>query len=322
MKRDRFHILITTDKGITRRFSLPKNHCIRIGLSCVLAVIVLLGTFLAACHLFSRNRHLEQDIAALQERIATSDGIIAEYSKKASEENEKLGMQVTDLQIDKEKQSADFKAEKEKLLSTTIYELRSRSELIEQLMEQIGIKIAATHDRKNKLNSGGPFIAKGSPAHEALLNTTDVYLKAIKYVPLGSPTTGGEIVSDFGARQDPVNNKDSFHAGLDFSGNTGDAVFATAMGKVQTASWNGSYGNYVEIDHQNGYSTCYAHLEKFSAKPGDTVKRGQLIGSVGSTGRTTGPHLHYEIHYQDNPIDPKKFTQVAELLRPDTQNKK
>ena len=105
------------------------------------------------------------------------------------------------------------------------------------------------------------------------------------------------------------------HTGLDFRSSIGDPVRATANGTVDTAGWNGGYGKMVEIDHGNGFSTRYGHLSEIEVKVGQHVKIGQIIGRVGSTGRSTGPHLHYETRIDGDAVDPQKFLRAGLAAR-------
>ena len=113
--------------------------------------------------------------------------------------------------------------------------------------------------------------------------------------------------SGYGWRVDPVYGTSKFHEGLDFAAAQGTDVFATGEGKVVQAGREAGYGNRIDIDHGYNYLTRYAHLSEILVRPGDEVKRGQLIGKVGSTGKSTGPHLHYEVRYKDVPQNPVNF---------------
>lgn len=113
--------------------------------------------------------------------------------------------------------------------------------------------------------------------------------------------------SGYGTRIDPVYDTHKFHAGLDFAAAMGTQVFATADGVVDFAGQKGGYGNCIDIGHGNNYMTRYAHLEKILVSPGKKVKRGELIGLVGSTGKSTGPHLHYEVRFKDEPQNPVNY---------------
>lgn len=98
-----------------------------------------------------------------------------------------------------------------------------------------------------------------------------------------------------------------FHSGLDIPGFVGAPVKATASGRIISAGWSGGYGQMIVVDHQNGLSTVYAHLDKFLVSPGNQVVKGQIIANCGSTGLSTGPHVHYEVRYRNKPINPMPF---------------
>lgn len=116
------------------------------------------------------------------------------------------------------------------------------------------------------------------------------------------------IASGFGYRIDPVYKITKFHAGLDFTAPQGTPIYATADGRVTTAGNQGNgYGNHVVINHGYGYETLYGHMYRIKTRSGQTVKRGEVIGYVGSTGKSTGPHCHYEVHKNGKPVDPIYF---------------
>tara|TARA_Y100001970_G_scaffold189037_1_gene229880 strand:+ start:2844 stop:3779 length:936 start_codon:yes stop_codon:yes gene_type:complete len=113
--------------------------------------------------------------------------------------------------------------------------------------------------------------------------------------------------SGFGYRYDPFTKKRKLHEGHDYSAEIGTPIVSTADGVVKSSRYFGSFGNYIEIDHGNGFVTCYAHLSKRAVKKGESIERGQYIGKVGNTGRSTAPHLHYEIRYNNKNLDPTNF---------------
>ncbi|QAY80490.1 M23 family metallopeptidase [Sphingosinicella sp. BN140058] len=115
------------------------------------------------------------------------------------------------------------------------------------------------------------------------------------------------MTSGFGARQDPINGRRANHAGVDIAAVTGTPVYATADGYVGRSRWAGGYGNLVEINHGNGYQTRFGHLSRRIVGEGQYVRRGALLGLIGSTGRSTGPHLHYEVRYNGAALDPTPF---------------
>lgn len=116
-----------------------------------------------------------------------------------------------------------------------------------------------------------------------------------------------QMASGYGYRRDPVYGTTKFHEGMDFSAPIGTPVYATGNGRVISAGWNSGYGNLIEIDHGYGYVTRYAHLSKINVKPGQSVGRGDLIGEVGNTGKSTGPHLHYEVRLKGEPQNPVNY---------------
>jgi len=134
-------------------------------------------------------------------------------------------------------------------------------------------------------------------------------------VPVRKPVMGEvDMSSPFGVRSDPFLGRPAMHTGIDLRGETGEPVHATAAGKISIAGRDGGYGNMVEIDHGNGLSTRYGHLSQIDVKVGDQIKIGQVIGAVGSTGRSTGPHLHYETRIDGEAVDPQKFLRAGVRL--------
>ncbi len=116
------------------------------------------------------------------------------------------------------------------------------------------------------------------------------------------------IASGFGQRIDPIYKTQKFHAGLDFTAPQGTPIYATADGRIATAGYSeGGYGNHVIINHGYGYETLYGHMVRIKARLGQNVKRGEIIGYIGNTGKSTGPHCHYEVHKNSQKLDPVYF---------------
>lgn len=138
-------------------------------------------------------------------------------------------------------------------------------------------------------------------------------LQLMKVTPSIWPTRSTKVTSKFGTRRDPFSRRPAFHAGIDISGRSGDPVYATADGTVISAEYDRSYGYNVVIRHANGLQTRYAHLRKILTKKGQKVQQGEEIGLLGSTGKSTGPHLHYEIIKDGKAIDPMPYLQTARL---------
>jgi len=143
----------------------------------------------------------------------------------------------------------------------------------------------------------------------------DRLTRTLSTVPLRKPLAGDvDLSSGFGVRTDPFTRSPAMHTGLDLQGETGDAVRATANGTVTSAGWSGGYGKVIDIDHGSGFATRYGHLSSIDVQVGQTVKMGQVIGKVGSTGRSTGPHLHYETRVAGEAVDPNKFLRAGQKL--------
>ena len=133
------------------------------------------------------------------------------------------------------------------------------------------------------------------------------YREVMKSVPIGKPVWSYWLSSPFGHRSDPFNKKSAAHKGVDLASNKGNKIKTMAKGKVTRSEWVSGYGNLVEIDHGNGFKTRYAHLNKSYVQKGQTVNQNQDIAEVGSSGRSTGPHLHYEVLYGGVNVDPMAF---------------
>ena len=121
----------------------------------------------------------------------------------------------------------------------------------------------------------------------------------------------GRVTSSFGEREDPFNGEGAFHTGVDISAGYGEAIHAAADGVVEVAEMSSGYGREVIIDHGHGIKTLYGHMSGFAVTAGDQVKRGQVIGYVGLSGRSTGPHVHYEVRIQNTPVNPHKYLRTT-----------
>ena len=144
----------------------------------------------------------------------------------------------------------------------------------------------------------------------ATIEDNQYYQEAFKKIPLGKPVWTYWLTSPFGKRADPFNMKSAVHKGVDLASAKGNKIKTMAEGRIITAKVMNGYGKVIEIDHGNGFKTKYAHLNAMYVQQGDKVVQGQAIGEVGSTGRSTGPHLHYEIIYEGVNVDPMVFMQA------------
>jgi murein DD-endopeptidase MepM/ murein hydrolase activator NlpD len=215
--------------------------------------------------------------------------------------------------------------ERKQMASLTTLEesLESRARRMRGVISDLGLDMGQLEAATPRAGVGGPFVPvklgadSGAFEHQlSRINVSRAQLdrlnRTLALVPYRKPVVGEvEFSSGFGVRTDPFLGRPAMHTGLDFRASMGDPVRATANGKVATAGWAGGYGRMVEIDHGNGLSTRYGHLSEIDVKVGDAIMIGQVVGLVGSTGRSTGPHLHYETRIDGEAVDPQKFLRAG-----------
>jgi murein DD-endopeptidase MepM/ murein hydrolase activator NlpD len=211
-------------------------------------------------------------------------------------------------------------------LSSVEDRMESRVRRMRGVFTDLGLDLPQLEAATPVRGVGGPFVPVKLPADSGpferqlyRINVTRAQVerlnRTLTLVPYRKPVIGEvEFTSGFGVRSDPFLGRPAMHTGLDFRAASGDPVRATANGKVVSAGWAGGYGRMVEIDHGNGLATRYGHLSEIGVKVGDPIKIGQVIGAVGSTGRSTGPHLHYETRIDGEAVDPQKFLRAGVRL--------
>jgi murein DD-endopeptidase MepM/ murein hydrolase activator NlpD len=199
-----------------------------------------------------------------------------------------------------------------------IYDGRERR--MRQVFADLGVKTVAGSGGRQ--GSGGPFLPWMRPPEDPFarqlyrirlsLRAVDTLQREITTVPVGRPTVGAtDVTSPFGVRLDPFVRQLALHTGVDFRGEPGDPVRAAASGKVVQAERNGGYGLMVEVDHGNGIATRYAHLSAISVSEGAMIDVGTVVGRIGTSGRSTGPHLHYEVRVNGEAVDPQRFLRAG-----------
>jgi murein DD-endopeptidase MepM/ murein hydrolase activator NlpD len=165
---------------------------------------------------------------------------------------------------------------------------------------------------------GGPFESAGNPTFRALFNSwkkLDQLQDGVIAIPSDKPVKQAAFTSSFGVRSDPFRGGSAMHPGIDLAGPTGTPIYATAEGTVLRAGWNsGGYGNLIEIDHGRGITTRFGHLSAILVRAGDHITRGQQIGRMGSTGRSTGSHLHYEVRIDGRAVNPIPFMKSTDYV--------
>ena len=197
--------------------------------------------------------------------------------------------------------------------------IKSAINSINQTLKSKGLYFNALANSKRKNNSGGPYVpdrqnlVKDKKLDDKIsaifknYDDLDYYKEVVQYIPIGKPVWSYWVTSQFGSRSDPFNGKRARHKGMDLASRTGNKIKVKAKGKVTRAEFAGGYGNLVVVDHGNGFQTKYAHMHKIYVKKGQYVEYDDTLGEVGSTGRSTGPHLHYEVLYMGKNVDPMPF---------------
>lgn len=271
-KRKEYSTLVIVNKNNpnTKSYSIPSKHISRFKyyLSSVLVIIIALIAGLV----FYINKHNENLFAKAE---------LDRFKKEIA------GPLATDTNI----------------ANGYIEKIESKLIRLNKYLNQRGVKHPKVEVGGNETNS-----------NISAINTYKYYniylaslLKNLKYMPLGYPHKNHNN-SKFGYRSNPFHGGGSeFHSGIDIRGNIGDPIKSTAKGKVSFAGWSQGYGNCIRIKHDHGYETLYGHLSAINVRTGEKINAGEKIGELGSTGRSTGPHLHYEVRYLGQPINPERF---------------
>jgi murein DD-endopeptidase MepM/ murein hydrolase activator NlpD len=283
----KLHIIISGEQSQAKTFVMSKPVLKRIlttiSLVFVISTIAGITYSIENFNLKDKINHLESDVSVL------------------STEKKDLKLHVTSL---------------EKKTKAQYGELNQRSLVIDSIFNVLDIASPSPRAdlEETGQNQGGPFTRLSDESLENLILKVDRDIQTIQPIPLGYPVNAKRITSKFGKRVDPINGQGGFHDGIDFSGKRGAEIRATADGKVVARGRNDTYGWYVKIDHGNDFMTMYAHNKKILVRWGSEVKRGDAIALLGNTGRSTGPHLHYEVRYKNQPINPAKFININKLV--------
>lgn len=306
----------------TRRIKLPHSSLYVIP-GCI--ILVIIGFVLT---IYWMDSHFERTTSSMQQSF---DGQEQRLSEQILQKNSELSQLQTNL-IELNQQADDFK--------TKLEEIKKLEHVID-LMTEAGGSIA----KEKKTSAARTDAGTGENRHiggleepvapeevSRLVNETKQGLSGLvtdingllvhlteseaklveaqhlrNVTPTVWPVASRRITSRFGIRIDPFTRNPAMHAGLDIDGELGDPVYAAAEGKVAIAGFDYDHGNHIRIDHSRGIETEYLHLSKLLVKAGDAVSKGQKIGLMGSTGRSTGTHLHYEVHRNRVPVDPSPY---------------
>ena len=238
---------------------------------------------------FKKNYELMSDrLKFLKERLKKIDDKILEIEEKDNALRSYAGMPEIDLDIRK--------------LGTGGNDINSNI-LADNIAPVINKELLALQLDIEKISRN---VNLGLKSYESIYDKVKKDLNRISKIPSIRPVKGGYLNSSFGYRKDPIDNVTRFHQGQDITVKTGTPIYAPADGIVKRAYYAGGFGNHIKLNHENGYTTLFAHLSKIKVKHGQKVSRGEIIGLTGNTGRSTAPHLHYEIHHygeSKNPLD-------------------
>lgn len=306
-------IVVSHQRGRTWRWSLDARH--PLGWMPVALALLMISSMAFATGYLSRGQG-----QVVPEKLVRS------YAKEAGEQR---------AEIEKVRDSA---REQSQALSRRLAELQAhvmRIDAVGQRLTQMAGLDQGEFDFNVSPAVGGPETAEAETTLVGLGDTIDTLDRFEKRLsdrqrqlrvledlllasrlqkevsPSGWPVTTGYISSPYGVRTDPFTGKNSMHPGIDFAGREGSPVLAVATGIVQSVGVRSGYGNMVVINHGNGYVTRYGHNEKIVVKVGDRVVRGQQIALMGSTGRSTGPHVHFEVLLNGRIVDPSRYIQAA-----------
>lgn len=222
---------------------------------------------------------------------------------------------------------SELETRRNELLASLQVRALNRINSIETVLKSVGLNYARLTGRNTPREAmGGPFIPVKLEdiQKNRQMYTNGEFFSQLKYLyelerimsamPLAYPIGNARITSGFGVRNDPFSRSYSMHYGIDFAGKENSKAFATAPGVVTRSEWMSGYGNLVEINHGFGLVTRYGHLKEWLVEKGQKVKRGDAIGIQGSTGRSTGDHLHYEVRINGLAVNPIKFVNKARMI--------
>ncbi len=284
-----------------------------------------------------RIGRLEHDLTAAQTRVIELERGLASKQQLVdqSQQARRLAHAEREDALQRLAQLEKTMKQQEEQHQLALTKLSQRTNLaiaqVEAIVGNTGLelnKLAPTVGPRSPSRGGGPFIpwreqlrdlpVESQEKAERLDNSVD-RLERINLVlsalPIAAPIKSYTVLSNFGYRRDPFNGRAALHEGIDLDAPVGTPIRATAEGKVIFSGWHASYGRMVEIEHGFGIRTRYAHMNSLTVEQGATVKRDQQIGTLGNTGRSSGPHLHYEVLLRGNAVNPEKFLKAKDNVR-------
>lgn len=268
--------------------------------------------------LVKRQEFLEQITEAIPADVKSASAV-SDSSNAAAETIEKVSMAIPEAA-----DLAQIEARQLAFVERLTRYADQRAERTARAMRKLGLDPQAMLRQAEREAMGGPLELLSTSANGAIdprferlglsLARMAALEEGLDNIPQVSPTSRQQtrVSSGFGYRRDPFTRRGAMHRGLDFKGPIGAPIYAAADGRVSFVGRRSGYGNVVEIRHGNGVMTRYAHLSRFVARPGDIVEAGDLIAGLGNTGRSTGPHLHFEVRINNSAVNPRPFLETAQ----------
>ncbi|MEO0689349.1 MAG: peptidoglycan DD-metalloendopeptidase family protein [Pseudomonadota bacterium] len=263
----------------------------------------------------ARQDFLDAMQEALPEEIREAGVNVTDSSKETAETVEKIGELFPEA-----RGLAEIEARQIAFVENVTRYADWRAKRAEAAMRKLNLDPKMMTRQLERSAVGGPFVPLDSGSEELdprfermglSLSRMATLERALDGIPQVVPAANRSISSVYGYRRDPFNGRAAMHKGIDFRGPYGSPIYAAAMGKVTFAGWKSGYGRTVEVSHGNGMKTRYAHLSRIDAKVGQFVDAGETIAGLGSSGRSTGPHLHFEVHINNRAVNPRPFLETA-----------
>jgi murein DD-endopeptidase MepM/ murein hydrolase activator NlpD len=277
--KERYFIKIVPQRGdVVHRFELTRRHIVTA--ACILAAALLGSLTFGIVQLWRAHAQ----VTALQTLTKKEQAQLQAMNQKASQIRSQL------QHVQKQNQ------EIQQLIGVT--PKTQKTSEVRHNLDGLMAEAAQTADESNRLRRLTMHVLNVRHIQEL------ARARALAAIPSIDPVQGAQVVGCFCYRSEPDTE---FHEGVDLGADYGEVVRASAAGTVATADWDGGYGKKIDIDHGNGYHTWYAHLSKIEVQPGQYVHKGEEIGLVGSTGFSTGPHLHYQVMLNGSPVDPTPY---------------
>ena len=294
-------IILLREGGYNRALNLTRTRLVLLASMLIVGLIALIGTF---AYELRKDEVSVSVVAEWRSKLSQQDEIVAALEKKATAQSAAVGRQLAKLHarlLRMEAIGAHMVAD----LDTTEFDF---STIPAQGGPQLGQQTTLDWQKlQGELNEMSTQLRR----REMELNILDSVLVSQEISQTssisGRPVIWGWVSSQFGQRVDPITGKDAWHSGVDFAGRSGSDVIAVASGVVTYAGERSGYGQMVEISHANGYITRYGHHKTLTVRAGDVVKKGETIGAMGNSGRSTGPHVHFEVLRHGRAVDPAKY---------------